>query len=744
MTMNGELISKIHERAEKYLTDCQYEEAISYYQSAIEAQPENSYYYFYLGLMYLLQGREEESQMTWLLAIAEEDTEKIDDLNAELIEILNTEASRQAKLKNYQLAWLIRQHIGELNPVDINNLLRLIYLSIEIDTYTSETLADYDIIDLLQNCSCPEELNQDLLIYVCDRILKVADLEPSSLEFTKAIAPHVRNHQAFIEVILNLNYELAYAYQHMTAIEFCQVGLQVDPKNLKLLNAIINLFTETGNYSKAIEYAEFAFSVVESTPAKLFQNLVIFKSMMSAGGLWEQLFTIIERHRLLIDEVIAENPQNLGTSEITIGLYSASFYFTYLQDRPRENMKIRRKVSQLCQSNIEIACQERIDRLLEQNISISKTSDSALSQKKLKIGYISSCFKRHSVGWLARAFFKHCDRTQFEIYTYMKTSQVATDPIKDWYIFQSDKLHQYSQVKLELADQICADEIDILVDLDSLTSNTICGILSLKPAPIQVTWLGWDASAIPTIDYFIADPYVLPEDAQDYYQETIWRLPKTYLAVDGFEVSVPTITRADLDIPDDAVVYLGAQRGPKYNAHIAQLQLQILKAVPNSYFIVKGFGEQDSLNRFFFEMADMQGVAKEKIKFMPRVPLEEVHRANLHIADVVLDTYPYNGATTTMETLWMCIPIVTRVGEQFAARNSYTMMMNAGITEGITWTDEEYVEWGIRLGIDEKLRQEISWKLRKSKQTAPLWNGKQFTREMEKAYRQMWERYLEM
>jgi len=131
------------------------------------------------------------------------------------------------------------------------------------------------------------------------------------------------------------------------------------------------------------------------------------------------------------------------------------------------------------------------------------------------------------------------------------------------------------------------------------------------------------------------------------------------------------------------------------------------------------------------------------LRFLPTVPSEAVHRANLGIADVVLDTYPYNGATTTLETLWMCIPLVTRVGEQFAARNSYTMMMNAGITEGIAWTDEEYVEWGVRLGKDAALRQQISWKLRQSRQTAPLWNAKQFTQEMEKAYEQMWSKYLE-
>ena len=132
---------------------------------------------------------------------------------------------------------------------------------------------------------------------------------------------------------------------------------------------------------------------------------------------------------------------------------------------------------------------------------------------------------------------------------------------------------------------------------------------------------------------------------------------------------------------------------------------------------------------------------EKRLRFLPLVASEAEHRANLGIADVVLDTYPYNGATTTMETLWMGIPIVTRVGEQFSSRNSYTMMMNAGITQGIAWTDREYVEWGIRLGKNPNLRQQIAWTLRQSRQTAPLWNGKNFTREMEKAYEQMWQKY---
>jgi predicted O-linked N-acetylglucosamine transferase (SPINDLY family) len=214
--------------------------------------------------------------------------------------------------------------------------------------------------------------------------------------------------------------------------------------------------------------------------------------------------------------------------------------------------------------------------------------------------------------------------------------------------------------------------------------------------------------------------------------------------VDGFEVDVPTLRRDQLEIPADAIIYLSAQTGFKRHPDTIRLQMQIIKEVPDSYFLIKGLSDEATVQRFFTQLAEEAGIAPERLRFLPIVSNEYVHRANLQIADIVLDTYPYNGATTTLETLWMGIPLVTRVGEQFAARNSYAFLMNVGVTEGIAWTDEEYVEWGVRLGKDVSLRQQVAWKLRASRQTSPLWNAKQFTHEMENAYKQMWEKHLEM
>jgi predicted O-linked N-acetylglucosamine transferase (SPINDLY family) len=348
--------------------------------------------------------------------------------------------------------------------------------------------------------------------------------------------------------------------------------------------------------------------------------------------------------------------------------------------------------------------------------------------------------RMHSVGWLSRWLFHHYDRDRFEVHA-LFNQQVRVDGFtRQWFADKATSAYCIEGDILGIAQSVREAEIDILVDLDSITADLTCGVMALKPAPVQVTWLGLDATGLPAIDYFIADPYVLPDDAEEYYKETLWRLPQTYIAVDGFEVGTPTLRRDQLNIPTDAVIYFSAQISYKRNPDTIRQQMQILRQVPNSYFLVKGLGDTKAIQSLFTQLAEEEGVGGDRLRFLPRDDNELTHRANLGIADVVLDTFPYNGATTTLETLWMGIPLVTRVGQQFASRNSYTMMRNVGISEGIAYTAEDYVAWGVRLGEDAALRQQIHWKLLRSRQTSPLWNARQFTREMERAYEGMWER----
>ncbi|MEG5162884.1 O-linked N-acetylglucosamine transferase, SPINDLY family protein [Microcoleus sp. AT3-A2] len=727
------------EKTDQLLLQGNYVQAAKLYEQAIEDEPSVKSHYWQLGLMLLLQGQEVEAQTTWLLGVAEGESEEIECWTEELIEVLQTEADRQRDLGNYAVAWAIRQHIREINPTDINNLLHLIGLSTMLETYTGEEFVDIGVIELLKS----EQANVvdfELLMQVLKNVLDRAPFYPSSFDLTEACTAHVKDPLTFLSLLIPFVYKISYsAKQAELAARFTELALRVSPQHPELLATLSSFYQDISEYTKGIETAKFCYSVMEDLASKVYANFLLVRGLLGAGGYWDEFCLALETQKSLLASLIEEQPTSLIQCT-NVRLFICVFFFPYFQDIPQENIRIRRQLAQLAQLNVENYAKEKVEKFRQRRLPLIKIDPPS---KRLKIGYLSHCLRSHSVGWLARWVFEYRDRDSFEVNAYMLGSEMSHDKLEDWYISKVDKAYKLGLDSHDTAEKIYEDEIDILVDLDSITLSNSCEIMALKPAPIQVTWLGWDASSVPTIDYYIADPYVLPESAQEYYTEKIWRLPQTYIAVDGFEVGVPTLRRDSLDIGSDAVIYLSAQRGYKYHPDTARLQMQIIKAVPNSYFLIKGMADQQSIKKFFVEVAESEGVGADRLRFLALTGSETEHRANLGIADVVLDTYPYNGATTTMETLWMGVPLVTRVGEQFAARNSYTMMMNAGISEGIAWTDEEYVEWGIRLGKDPVLRQQISWKLRQSRQTAPLWNGKQFTREMEKAYKQMWQIYVE-
>ena len=726
------------EEADACFRNGNYAKAANFYKQAINADPECKSYYWQLGLILLLQGKEQEAQTTWLLGMVDGDTEEIELWTEKLVQVLVTEANRQATAENYSVSWLIRQHIREINPTDIHNLLHLIYLSITIENYTADKLTEYQVIKQLEN-SRAQELDQTFLLYLLKYLVEYDPINLSSIEFASVVAEKIEDKPALVSCLIPPIYQIAYSFAEVgVARKYTEILLNFVPENKEVLRTMAQFSTDLKEYDLGIEYAQKTYALSKKTFEKAIDYHLVCRSLIASKGCDKEVQEAVEKEEKLLQSLITESPQELAGAAIR--LYSSVFFFPYARDCPEKNMKIRTQVAELCQLNLAKAYSEKINKYHQKLFSQKQIHP---TKKTLKIGYLSHCLRRHSVGWIARWLFKYHNREKYEIYAYLQAAENRNDSLQQWYINQATKAHVYGIVSTEMAEDIYEDEIDILIDLDSTTLTNSCSIMAMKAAPIQVTWLGWDASGIPTVDYFIADPYVLPENAQDYYPHKIWRLPQTYLAVNGFEVDVPSIKREDLGIPSDAVVYFTAQRGHKYNPDTVRLQMKILKEVPQSYFLFKNLGDSDTLSELLIDIAESEGISSDRLIPIEEVSLEQTHRANLGIADIVLDTYPYNGATTTLETLWMCIPMVTRVGQQFAARNSYTMMMNAGITEGIAWSDEEYVEWGIRLGKDEKLRQEISWKLRKSRQTAPLWNAKKFTLEMEKAYEEMWQRYVE-
>jgi predicted O-linked N-acetylglucosamine transferase (SPINDLY family) len=722
-------------QAYNYLLEEQYANAIALYEQAIHEHPEVRSNYWYYGLLLLLQGQEEEAQAAWLFTLSELHPEEAEQASAELFQVLQTESERRTSKGDYAIAWVIRQHIREIAPDQIDNLLNLVELSIELRRYTPEILEEIGLIDHIQAEQC--QFNLNLLLSVIDHILDHFLPSPELLELIKVGITRLFSTQAWLDLLiphaLRIGYEL---HRYKEAAEFLEFILTIQDEP-NVLSDLAIFYQKLHEYDRGIAAAKRRLELVDSLPDKIFSSHVLLRGLLGAGGYWQAAIDTSQNHVQLLEDLIKQQPIDCHPLQAR-RLFNAAYHLAYFDDRPQQWRLRQNQIAEYCQKVVQLEVHDRIAQFQFRDRVLAPT-------KRLKIGYLSSCMNCHSVGWLARWLFQHHNSDQVEVYAYFLGYVDHYDPVQEIFASKADQVRKISTTTsaINIATQIYQDEIDILVDLDSITLDLTCHILALKPAPIQVTWLGWDASGIPAIDYFIADPYVLPESADTYYSEKIWRLPETYIAVDGFETAAPTLRREDLDIPNDAIVFLSAQRGYKRHRDTALLQMQIIKQVPNSYFLIKGFSDETTIQEFFLQIADEVGVTRDRLRFLKTDPTVPTHRANLAIADVVLDTFPYNGATTTLETLWMEIPIVTRVGKQFAARNSYTMMMNAGVTEGIAFSDREYIEWGVRLGTDEELRRSVVSKLHQSKRSSPLWNGKRFAREMERAYQEMWAIYIQ-
>ncbi|EKQ70762.1 putative O-linked N-acetylglucosamine transferase, SPINDLY family [Leptolyngbyaceae cyanobacterium JSC-12] len=734
---SSSLTTPISHSADQALLQGDYQQAAHLYEQLAEAEPNIKSHYWYLGVALLLQGQEAEAQTAWLLAMADGEPEEIEQWTAELVEVLAAESNRLEKSGDTQFAWVMRQHLREIYPNNIDNLLCLIQLSAQLEQLTDDTLDELGIIPALE--SYPGEINAERLLQTLQIVLDTVAPVGIVVDFTAACLRHLSASMSVFSVVLNAAIKIAYGVRcPLLSAHLVEEYCKLDPNNLEALWHLATFYQNARDYDMGIAVARSRLELVSTTIEQVLSNKLVLRGLMSAGGRWQESLDTFQSHLQRLSTLIAEYPTNLNSAHV-LRLFNSPYFLPYFQDDLRQNRTMQNQVMQLCYANVQ---QYAGDRMIRYR---SRPSRDRSATKRLKVGYLSHCMGQHSVGWLARWLLKYHDREQVELYGYFVTNRQG-DYLHEWFQSQMDHTCRMgidcADDAHALADCIYEDDLDILVDLDSITLDVTAEIMTLKPAPVQVTWLGWDAAGIPTIDYFIADPYVLPDWAQDYYPEKIWRLPQTYIAVDGFEVEVPNLRREDLDIPSDAIVYLSTQKGYKRHRETAKLQMRIIKNVPNSYFLIKGFADQNSIQAFFYQIAEEEGVNPEQLRFLPDAPSEAVHRANMMIADVVLDTFPYNGATTTLETLWMGVPLVTRVGEQFAARNSYTMLKNVGVEAGIAWTDEEYVEWGVRFGKDEALRQQVNWQLRQSRQTAPLWNGRQFAREMENAYAQMWANYL--
>ena len=346
--------------------------------------------------------------------------------------------------------------------------------------------------------------------------------------------------------------------------------------------------------------------------------------------------------------------------------------------------------------------------------------------KRLRIGYISADFKIHPVAYLTLRLFELHDRSKFEVFGY-SISGAPDSEMRKKIINSFDGFRDLSLISnKDAAEAIRKDQIDILIDLTGFTKDNRAEILALRAAPIQINYLGYPGSlGADFIDYMIADPVLVPEEHRLSYSEKIIYLPHTYQPTDDMRtIAKTTTTRTELGLPEDAFVFCCFNNNYKISRREFDIWMQLLSKVDDSVlWLIKPnkWARQNLCNE-----AEKRGVASTRLVFANKLPQSE-HLARHKHADLFVDTFNYNAHTTASDALWAGLPLVTKKGNQFAARVAASILTAVGLPELITETEDNYERLILELATDTKKLYSIRSKLAKNLLQKPLFDTKRYT-----------------
>ena len=361
--------------------------------------------------------------------------------------------------------------------------------------------------------------------------------------------------------------------------------------------------------------------------------------------------------------------------------------------------------------------------------------------KKIKIGYFSADFRNHPIPYLNAELYETHDRKKFEIHAF-SFGRDTKDEMNIRIKKGVDHFHDVSTISdrdvVELARSL---EIDIAINLAGFTRGGRTNIFAMSAAPIQVSYLGYNGTMGSNyMNYVIADRIVIPEDQKKNYSEKIAYLPNCYMPCDSKTKSSEKIfIREDFGLPKNGFVFCCFNQYYKISPNVFGRWMRILLKVEGSVLWLMG-GNNTAINNLKKEAAKF-GINENRLIFAERLPLMEDHLSRIKLADLFLDTLPFNAHSTANDALRMGVPVLTCIGNSFAGRVAASLLSAVELPEMITTTQEQYESLAIELAINPEKIKTIKKKLVNNLNTAALFNTSLYTRHIEAAYSKMYERY---
>ena len=500
-------------------------------------------------------------------------------------------------------------------------------------------------------------------------------------------------------------------------------AVKLEPKNARYINNLASLCSDMGILSPALEVLDIA---------------------LAADPFY--LPALINKAKLLKDAGRAEDTLVLLEKAIALdGISNRKFSYIGCEDPMSE-------VYLCTQLYVSTSTPEKtLERHLTWGAKIAKEfpvrfkhrPKTYSSRSKLRVGYMSADLRQHSITAFIGAVFKHHDPMQFEVFVYSvsTTRDEISAKIKSQVFAWRDIAHKTIK---DSAQMIYDDQLDILVELSGHTKGNRLEVCALKPAPIQVTYLGYPSTTgLKTIDYRLTDAWADPVGlTETYHSEKLMRIPDCGWCYEPVVQEAQTFADSPPVERNGFITFGSFNNIAKFNAPLCELWVEILNRVPESRLRLKArsFLDPEILLEWESRFANA-GIAKQRLCFMSFKPKIKEHLAVYNEVDIALDSYPYHGTTTTCEALAAGVPVVSLAGSSHVSRVGVSLLSAVGLSDLIAEQREDYIAIAVKLAADRERLLYLRRNLGKRMKTSVLCDAEGFTRKLERCYRQMVANY---
>lgn len=530
------------------------------------------------------------------------------------------------------------------------------------------------------------------------------------------------------------------------ALKYSEQAVAAAPNDAAVLNNHAGLLNRSERSAEALEMADAALRLEPdlaeahgnraSALVRLFRFAEARKALELALELKEELKPLIsgifvllygeegqyKTARKLADAIANENP---GVLEFALNRHRFTMYTPSLSRREERESTIA----------LWNATPKSSD------VVVRSTPRDYAPNRPLRIGYFSADFKKHPVSEFLKPVLQRHDPSHFQTILYDVTPE--PDDVSQVIKGLADKYHRgVEQSDYELAQTISDDDVDLLVDLTGVFNDNRLNVFRYRPAPLQLMWIGYSGtSGLTEMDYVIADDYVCPRDADADFVEKIVRLPHHYLCHEIRDV--PAFPFNPFAQVSAGITFGNFNNHMKLNTDVIRVWSEILKRVPNSNLYLKAAGFSNAnIRTHVRRQFEARGIESQRLKITAHI-VGDAHMNAYNEVDIALDPFPYCGTTTTVDALSMGVPVVTLVGERWVQRTSYGFLTGMGWGSLCATTEQEYMDIAIGLAQNPAQLRSMKAEGREKFLASPLCDPDRFTKELEAAYRTVWQQHCE-